>query len=134
MATDAQKRAYKKYAQKNRNKINEKARKWRIDNPEKVRAANLKWESANREKRHAQNIKQFGITPEQYSNLYVSQKTVCAICLKPSFKKKLAVDHDHKTGKVRGLLCDLCNRGIGMLGESTLRLKLAIKYLDKNNG
>jgi hypothetical protein len=134
MTTESQKKAQKKYKEKNREKINEKSRLWRAANPEKRRAIERKWEAANREKRHAQNIKHFGITKEDYSNLFVSQKTCCAICLRPSFKKRLAVDHDHKTGEVRGLLCDLCNRGLGMFGDSVLRLKLSILYLEKHQG
>lgn len=122
----------REYAIKNREKLNEKARKWKRANPEKVREANLKWESANREKRHAQNIKRFGLSSEKYWSLFVSQRTACAICMRPSFKKRLAVDHCHESGKVRGLLCDLCNRGLGMFRDSPLLLRLAADYLEKH--
>lgn len=132
MPTETRRLTYRRYAVKNREKLTKKAAAWRKKNPEKVRAANLKWESANREKRHAQNIKQFGMSKEQYSQLFVSQKTVCAICWRPSYKKRLAVDHDHQTKKVRGLLCDFCNRGLGMFRDEVSLLERAAKYLKKH--
>lgn len=55
----------------------------------------------------------YGITPEQYNEMFRKQKGVCAICLRPSRKKRLAVDHVHlpdkKIGRIRGLLCVFCN-------------------------
>ncbi len=63
----------------------------------------------------AQNWKRkFGITPEQYNSLLAEQNHRCAICEKheSEFKTKLAVDHDHDTGRIRGLLCNYCNRRV----------------------
>ena len=77
----------------------------------------------------------YGITPEQYDQLHTSQKGVCAICWKPETKIShgtlclLAVDHDHATGKVRGLLCDKCNRSVGLLGDDAVVLRRAAEYL-----
>ena len=70
----------------------------------------------------------YGITQEFYNTLMVSQRHVCAICENSA---KLVIDHDHITGKVRGLLCNSCNTGIGFLGDSPKRLKKAITYLRK---
>lgn len=57
-------------------------------------------------------LRKYGITTEQYEELLKKQEHSCAICLRPmsSFKKRLCVDHNHKTGEIRGLLCNFCNR------------------------
>lgn len=78
----------------------------------------------------------YGITPEKYNEMLENQGGVCAICkTKPQFdtrKKRLSIDHCHTTGKVRGLLCDACNRGIGMLKDDTSVLMNAINYLNSS--
>ena len=75
----------------------------------------------------------YGITLEDYNEMLASQKGVCAICNQPcATGRKLCVDHDHKTGKVRGLLCNDCNAGIGKLKDSSAILKTAANYLDKH--
>lgn len=62
------------------------------------------------------------------------QNNSCAICKLPesNFKRKLSVDHDHKTGQVRGLLCDFCNLGLGNFKENVLIFDSAKKYLQKD--
>ena len=75
--------------------------------------------------------KQFGITIEDYNLMLKKQNGVCGICDKKPIKKRLAVDHCHNTGKIRGLLCDSCNRGIGQLGDTIEMLKKAVIYLNK---
>ena len=74
---------------------------------------------------------QFGITPEDYDNMVAAQKGCCAICGRhqTEFRKLLAVDHDHETGKIRGLLCVSCNIRLGHL-ESNWREK-AERYLER---
>lgn len=81
-------------------------------------------------------LARFGITPEQYTQMLEAQGGVCAICCQPERGrakngriKKLAVDHDHETGAVRGLLCANCNKGIGNLGDDPERLMAAAAYL-----
>jgi hypothetical protein len=78
----------------------------------------------------------YGLTLEEYEAMERSQDGVCAICRKPtSYRRKdgslgrLAVDHDHKTGRIRGLLCDQCNRMIGHLDKDPLRALGALVYL-----
>lgn len=71
--------------------------------------------------------KKYGLTQEQYENIRVKQGGLCAICKQP---KKLVIDHCHKTKKVRGLLCDRCNRAIGQFEDSTILLQNAVKYLE----
>ncbi len=73
----------------------------------------------------------FGMTLEQYEALYKKQTGRCAICgrNRSEFKTALSVDHDHTTGKVRGLLCHDCNTGLGKFGDSVFTLNLAADYL-----
>ena len=84
-----------------------------------------------------QNLKKYGITYDDYIRMYTEQDGVCAICGKPETKVQsgilyqLAVDHDHATGKVRGLLCSNCNRGIGHLQDSIEILNKAVRYLNE---
>jgi hypothetical protein len=76
----------------------------------------------------------YGMTPEDYSNLFNSQNGVCAICSQPcKTKKGLAVDHNHTTGKIRGLLCANCNGAIGMLQEDPDIIEKAKQYIIKGN-
>lgn len=72
----------------------------------------------------------YGITPEQYEDLSEKQNGGCAICQRPCPSgRRLAVDHDHETGRVRGLLCMDCNQGLGKFGDDISRLKAAVQYL-----
>ena len=77
--------------------------------------------------------KNYRIRLPDYQALYEAQKGNCACCGIPEsdFKRQLHVDHDHETGKVRGLLCTQCNPGIGYFQDSIERLEMAIKYLKK---
>lgn len=69
----------------------------------------------------------YGITPDDFKKLLAKQKGKCAICKKR--KQTLHVDHNHKTGKVRGLLCGNCNRGLGLFFDNKKFLQAAIIYL-----
>lgn len=71
--------------------------------------------------------KRYGITPEYYEELFHKQNGKCAIC--GTSKEKLVIDHDHKTGKVRGLLCHNCNRGLGKFRDSPRTMLRVIDYL-----
>ena len=66
--------------------------------------------------------------------LFRSQNNKCAVCNtdRIELKRNLCVDHDHVTLKVRGLLCDTCNRSLGLLKDNIEILKSAIKYLENN--
>lgn len=72
----------------------------------------------------------YNITFEEYQELISKHNNLCAICLKKcSTGRNLAVDHDHKTKKVRGLLCRKCNVSLGMFLESPELLERAKNYL-----
>lgn len=92
-------------------------------------------EPQNAEKKRARQLKSlYGITLEQYDSLLKLQNGYCAICQRPETRRlrgkvrPLAVDHDHETGRVRGLLCGHCNSGIGYFKENPRLLKVAAGY------
>ena len=74
-------------------------------------------------------LARYGLTTEDYNNMLLAQENSCAIC--GSSDRSLVIDHDHKTNKVRGLLCSNCNTGIGKLGDTSELLRRAIDYLDR---
>lgn len=73
----------------------------------------------------------FGITLEEYNNMFKHQNGKCAICGIHQFelKKRFSVDHCHRTGKIRGLLCGNCNKGLGMFADDTGIVESALYYL-----
>ena len=91
----------------------------------------------NRKEKQWENklIRNFGINATEYYKLLKQQNNKCAIC-KNEYKegnKKLAVDHCHKTGKIRGLLCSNCNPALGFLKEDLNIIKNLVRYI-KNKG
>jgi hypothetical protein len=104
----------KKYYQANKDKIIDRAVQFRKDNP------------------HVQNMSRikntYGLTQEEYFRLLEESNGTCPICTR-WFGKKLVIDHDHTTGKVRGLICASCNKGLGHFFERIESLQEAIRYL-----
>ena len=90
-----------------------------------------KWESCWKNRTIKRRIEQFGLDENKYNEMLTKQNGKCAICGDPptGIKKSLCVDHDHKTGKIRSLLCDNCNNGLGRFRDSIKNLNKAIKYL-----
>jgi hypothetical protein len=72
-------------------------------------------------------VRRYGITATQFDELLAKQGGVCAICGRENPEH---VDHDHETGKVRGILCFNCNGGLGQFSDNTERLANAIEYLE----
>lgn len=85
----------------------------------------------------ASHIRKYGITVNEYNQILEAQNHACAICGSKNggFKKirSFAIDHDHLTGKVRGLLCQPCNTGLGLFRDSTEIIGKAMSYLSKEN-
>lgn len=75
--------------------------------------------------------KKYGLTPEQVESMREAQGGKCAIC--SCYLEKPQVDHNHTTGKVRGLLCGNCNRALGIFQDSSVLLRLAAEYLENNH-
>jgi hypothetical protein len=105
---------YKNWYLQNRSKVKAKSLSWRINNPGKLTAYHLN--------------RRYGLTTEQYDTMWAEQCGCCAICDQPT--PKLVVDHNHKTGRIRQLLCPACNRAIGSLQESPSILRSAAAYLE----
>lgn len=68
----------------------------------------------------------YGLTLVQYNEMCLKQEQKCKIC---GIEQKLHVDHDHLTGKIRGLLCNGCNRGLGFFSDNMAALEKAAQYL-----
>lgn len=129
----------RKYNMSNKEDVDRKKREWNVAHKDEIneRRRNLRKENwslvIEREQRQYLRRK-YGITLEQYNVMLEKQDGVCAICGGITEGKHLAVDHDHVTGQLRGLLCDMCNRGIGLLGDSIDRVGAALDYLKMYGG
>ena len=116
------------------------------ENPEIFKAATTKWIAQNRERhneykrnRYRKNPRAhknavlkrcYGITLEEKEALMTAQGGQCGVCRR-DLTGKICVDHDHKTGKIRGILCSTCNSGLGFFGDSIEIIQKAISYLEQ---
>ena len=126
---------FKQYREANKNKIKEANHRWHEANKQKQSEYNQRYYKNNKEKiREAHYLTNYNITVEERNKMSEEQKGICPLCLKheSELNKILIVDHNHTTGKVRKLLCDSCNRGIGLLRENVDILKRAIEYLEEH--
>lgn len=108
-----------------------KTKAWAAEHPSE-------WE---RSRRKSLLKKKYGLTLEDYDDILEEQGNVCAICGDPPDDPRgfrAHIDHDHKTGRVRGILCTRCNHGLGNFKDSPEILRAAVKYLldhaDKTKG
>jgi hypothetical protein len=102
-------------------------------------ARSAAWGRANPERvavhRRKKNLKRkYGITPEAYEAMLEAQGGSCWICRKPPERRPLDVDHNHESGEVRGLLCECCNKAIGLLQDDPALLERAKEYLCESLG
>jgi hypothetical protein len=110
-------------------------RSWSSRNKDKIKNHN----SQDSRKRAGRKTvcARYGITVEQFEELKRRQGGVCAICGQPETLVRqgglceLTIDHDHETGQIRGLLCNNCNRAIGLLKDNTQVLRSAAAYLER---
>lgn len=78
-------------------------------------------------------VKTYGLEPGEYERRYAEQGGVCAICQRAKgITRRLAVDHNHRTGRVRGLLCSPCNQMLGYLRDDPEALRRAVTYLERD--
>jgi hypothetical protein len=119
-----------------RERLNASQRRYRKNHPERLREQD-RLDYAKHPHRHKDVTRQtklrvrYGITPECYEDMLAKQGGVCAICGGEPHRYRLAVDHDHKSGKVRSLLCSPCNTALGAL-ENTAWRNLAEAYLERH--
>lgn len=103
--------------------------------PERRRASRLQWESKHpgyvrKQWREWKLRRAYGIGVVEYERLFMLQGGLCAICGRADLKFRLAVDHDHVSNSVRGLLCSCCNQGIGHFRDDPALLNAAASYLE----
>jgi len=136
------KRLSKEWIINNREKANQKAKEWRDKNLEKSRLASRKSAAKTRRDnprvvKHRKLKSSYGITFEEYENMLELQNNKCAICFFEfdftSQSKGPHVDHDHKTEKVRMILCRFCNNLLGYADDNIAVFESAIMYLDEYN-
>lgn len=128
--SDKNKKAYAKaYYKRNRKRLRAYARQYYEDNKEACKKRmNSKHGKLIMMKSHYKT--RYGITVDEYNVMLKAQGGVCKICRNECDKRDvLSVDHCHKTGKVRGLLCHKCNAGLGAFGDNPNLVAAAAFYL-----
>jgi hypothetical protein len=118
-------------AYKNKEERAAYARRYRLAHPERTRetAKRFYWRNVDRirkKQREGSRKRLYGMPPEKYDELCVAQEHCCSICGKES---KLYVDHDHETGRIRGLICATCNLLLGYAQDDFSLLGRAALYL-----
>ena len=130
----------KRYQLKHAEKIKQKSAEKRKLHPEKHRSSAARWRKANPGKERDKHYRRkFGINLEDYQRMYEVQEGLCAICRKPEIIHSkggpapmwLSVDHDHKTGRVRGLLCFKCNTALSYFEKNGESMTAIILYLER---
>lgn len=109
---------------------------YREKNREKLREQNRVRHAAMPARRRENWRKQkYGLTQSQIDAMLITQGGVCAICAttQPGGQGTWHVDHDHSSGKIRGLLCQRCNVGLGNFQDQPDRLRVAANYLEKHS-
>ena len=127
-----------KYYWRNPEKHRFAARERRKNNPDKYKSYVKRYREKNVDAERARHLmREYGLTIEEYNAMSVQQGSVCAICKQPEtqerkgVKYRLAVDHCHKTNKIRGLLCFKCNSAMGSFEKRDIPIKNIEDYLER---
>ena len=128
MTKEETNRKAREYRAANPDKVREWYNNYRAKNPEKV-ASWTKYRKTHEVARRHFLKHTYNLTPEDYEKILLSQDGVCKICGDRPDKKRLHVDHDHITGKVRGLPCFRCNSALGNTKESPPIIKNLFLYV-----
>ena len=134
----------RKWRLANKERLGKARKEYYAANREDMIAKSVQWGKDNKDKRKAlykrsyvyycrKRLSRYGMTPESYDAMVLAQDGLCGICKRPPTKGKLFIDHNHKTGKVRELLCVRCNNLLGICDESVDRLKVCIAYIERHN-
>ena len=122
--------ALRKYSKKHRERLSVAEKAWREANKDRVKNNTKKWTET---KGKAWALKHnYNMTIDDYDKMIAKQGHVCKICGGTQSTKGLVVDHDHKTGVVRGILCSHCNSGLGFFKDNVQVLLNAVAYLTGN--
>lgn len=127
-----QREYHKRWYLENRDDCKARAREWYAKNKERALATRLAYAKKNKATVRHSNWKhtikkKYGLTPEQHATLAASQQGRCGnLYCKRKFQ---AIDHEHSTGIVRGLLCRACNTALGLLRDDPRRIAGLIRYL-----
>lgn len=119
----------------NKELAKERSRIWRLNNLERSRENSKSYQKRFPNKQKEWALKKYNLTFDEFIKLRKNQQDLCKICQNKETNPQysvLAVDHDHKTGKVRGLLCGHCNTGLGKFKDNISILERAISYLKEN--
>jgi hypothetical protein len=141
---EQRRREAREYAAANPEKIRANKKRYHERHSEKVKQASVAWArktNANLTRNRKAYLRRYGLTPESYEQMILSQDNKCAICEKretaANYKTgkvwALAIDHDHTTGHTRALLCHRCNLFLGAAEDSVELLSSAIRYLEKHS-
>jgi polyhydroxyalkanoate synthesis regulator phasin len=129
----AKRKEYRKeWTLKNRIKILEAGRNWKRKNRKRVALlARLRYQKNNQKELDRIRFNKYGITGDKFRKILKRQGAKCPICNR-DIAKNPSVDHDHLTGKIRGLICNKCNLAIGNAEDSPTRLRAMADYLERN--
>lgn len=127
-----------KHREKNREKEAQRTKSYSLKNKEKIKLRRKQYLMSNRPKYRSSYLKRkYNITLDDYNRMVNEQNNLCKVCGKPGDESNknsvLHIDHCHSTGRVRGLLCDNCNRALGMVKEDIVILEALINYIKENN-
>jgi hypothetical protein len=115
-------------------------RTWRMAHRDELNAEwSEKWHTdeafraAHKRAAWLRRLAKYGLTQAEYERMLREQNGLCAFChRRPA--RGLVIDHDHATNRVRGLLCDKCNSGLGFFDDDAERMRTAAGYIDRANG
>lgn len=143
-------RYWQEYHRRNKRKRNATSRKWYKENTDEKKAYSSAYYQRNKAKlrdayrsrakqvSYQHREKKYGITREEFNALWLAQGRKCGMCRvyvtrygKPNRANAACVDHNHKTGEIRGILCSTCNKGLGLIGDKKSNAVNAVKYLSR---
>jgi len=128
--------AYSKtYRAEHGEEMNRKRRGYRAEHGEAVRTMEKKYNAIHRKEKNAQKrFQTYGLSQSAFDTMLTNQGHVCAICGKAPWNgRNPHVDHDHKTGKIRGILCNRCNVGVGMVLDDPKIARAMADYLESHS-
>lgn len=120
----------KRYFYANKDLCHKRNKNYLLKNADKVSLRKIMYRKSNLHREDLWKRQGITLTLLEYNEMKQAQKSLCLICKKlESGKQQLNVDHCHKTGRIRGLICHKCNKGLGCFNEDKNILLEAVRYL-----